>query len=180
MLPGYVAGHYTYDECHIDLAMLSQWAGVRFVHAEAQGLDIEVCWSHCTLHTLHVVPYTRPPSTKAQLVLLKDRPPIRYDVLSINLGITPDLHAIPGALQHATPVKPIFSFVQRIDALLARARHSSTPPRIAVVGGGAGGVELALALAHRLKEEHLDAAIRYATIIMMCLQQHMPLVCMWI
>ncbi len=43
MLPGYVAGHYTYDDCHIDLAMLAQWAGVRFIHAEAQGLDLEVC-----------------------------------------------------------------------------------------------------------------------------------------
>lgn len=52
MLPGYVAGHYTYDECHIDLAMLAQWAGVRFVHAEAQGLNIEV--------VLHVVVVTFP------------------------------------------------------------------------------------------------------------------------
>ncbi len=93
------------------------------------------------------------PPTQKQLILLKHRPPIRYDVLSINLGITPDLAAIPGAGDYATPVKPIFSFVQRVDGLLARARESVEPPRIAVVGGGAGGVELALALAHRLKHE---------------------------
>lgn len=109
---------------------------------------------------------THHPHPQAQLVLLKDRPPIRYDVLSINLGITPDLRAIPGALQHATPVKPIFSFVERIDALLRRARDSTSPPRIAVIGGGAGGVELAMALAHRLAQERAaaDAAIRWATL----------------
>ena len=104
--------------------------------------------------------------SQAQLVLLKDRPPIRYDVLSINLGITPDLHAIPGAADHATPVKPIFSFVERIDALLARARDSTSAPRIAVIGGGAGGVELAMSLAHRLRQERGAgdvAAIRYDT-----------------
>jgi selenide,water dikinase len=30
-----------------------------------------------------------------------------YDVLSINVGITPAASSIPGAAQHTTPVKPI-------------------------------------------------------------------------
>jgi selenide, water dikinase len=42
MLPGYISGFYTYDECHIDLARLSSWASARLVHAEAAGLDLKV------------------------------------------------------------------------------------------------------------------------------------------
>ena len=46
------------------------------------------------------------------------------------------------------PVKPIGRFLDRLQTL-----ENSLPPdaRIAVVGGGAGGVELALALAHRFR-----------------------------
>jgi selenide,water dikinase len=40
-------------------------------------------------------------------VLLQGRPSLPYDVLSLNLGITPALSAVPGAAQHTTPVKPI-------------------------------------------------------------------------
>lgn len=54
----------------------------------------------------------RPPSPphlpkQGQRVLLRGRPPVRYDVLSLNLGITPALSAVPGAAEHTTPVKPI-------------------------------------------------------------------------
>jgi len=42
MLPGFVSGFYTYDECHIDLAGLSGWAKARLIHAEASGIDIKV------------------------------------------------------------------------------------------------------------------------------------------
>lgn len=42
MLPGYVSGFYTHDECHIDLAQLSTFAQARLVHATAEGVDIKV------------------------------------------------------------------------------------------------------------------------------------------
>lgn len=40
-------------------------------------------------------------------VMLGRRPPIVYDLLSIDVGITPAASAVPGALKYSTPVKPI-------------------------------------------------------------------------
>ena len=40
MLPGYVAGMYTREECHIALPRLATFANARLVHAEACGIDV--------------------------------------------------------------------------------------------------------------------------------------------
>lgn len=129
MIPGFVAGTYSFDECHIDLARLCAWTGARLIHAEAIGLD----------------------RTNRQ-VLLKDRPPVSYDILSIDTGAAPSLDRIPGAAQHSTPVKPIAELGRRWLAFVERIKDWRGLLSVAVVGGGAGGVELALAIDHRLRE----------------------------
>jgi selenide,water dikinase len=126
MLPGWVAGHYGFDECHIDLGRLARFAGARLVHDEAIGID----------------------RGKAHL-LCRAHPPIRWDLLSLDIGSAPRAHDVPGAAEHAVAVKPIAQFARRWEALLDRARRLPRL-RLAVVGGGAGGVELALAAHHRL------------------------------
>ena len=130
MLPGLVAGHYTFAETHIDLARLCQWAGVRFIAAEVTALD-----------------------PAAQTVTVAGRPPIGYDLLSIDIGSQPELDPVPGAREYATPVKPVAGFWQRWQALLGELDRNPGPGEreIAVVGGGAGGVELAMAFAHTLR-----------------------------
>jgi selenide, water dikinase len=126
MLPGYVAGHYSLDECHIDLGRLARFAGARLIRDEAVGLDRANCALLCDAH-----------------------PPIRYDVLSIDIGSTPRSDDVPGAAEHAISVKPIDRFAARWEALLTRVREMPRL-RLAVVGGGAGGVELALSAQHHL------------------------------
>src|SRR5579872_1512340 len=126
MLPGYVAGHYRFDECHIDLMRLARFAGARLIHDEAIGLD---------------------PGRRE--VLTRFHPPIRYDIVSLDIGITPRRDDVPGAAEHTVPVKPIDRFAARWEALLRRAEAAGRL-RLAVIGGGAGGVELALAARHRL------------------------------
>lgn len=42
MLPGYISGFYSYDDCHIDLARLASFAKARLIHAEASGIEIKV------------------------------------------------------------------------------------------------------------------------------------------
>jgi selenide,water dikinase len=127
MLPGYVAGHYDFDEVHIDLRPLCQFAGARLYHDEAILLDLE-----------------------AKEVVCKGRPAVPYDVLSINIGSTPSFNGISGAEEFTTPVKPINNFVDRWQDLVNRVLDSPGPHRIGVVGAGAGGAELVLAAQYRL------------------------------
>ncbi len=132
MLPGYIAGHYSYDEVHIDLSVLARFANARFYRDEVRGLD-----------------------RAAGKIICRERPPVPYDQLSINIGSTPQMSQVPGAAEHAVPVKPINGFDARWRLLLARVRAHAGATRIAVVGGGAGGVELTLAMQYRLRNELL-------------------------
>lgn len=132
MLPGLIAGHYNFEESHIDLARLCQWAGVRFITAQVNGLDP-------TLKRLSLI----------------GRPPISYDVVSLDIGSQPELDSVPGAREYATPVKPVAGLWQRWQRMFERVAQRGIDEdfRIAVVGGGAGSVELVLAMASCLKDK---------------------------
>ena len=128
MLPGFVAGHYTLDDCQIDLVRLARFAGARLIQGAACGLD-----------------------RKAKRVAIEGRPPVRYDLLSIDVGITPLIDDIEGAAEHAIVVKPVSVFAPKWQALEVRAMQRDGPRRIVAIGGGAAGVELILAARHRLR-----------------------------
>jgi len=130
MLPGLVAGHYAFDDAHIDLGPLCRFAGARFYHDEAIDLDLD-----------------------GQSVQCRGRPPVRYDILSINVGSTPRTADVAGAAGNVVPVKPINQFMAQCDAMIGRVLARSSGVRIGVVGAGAGGVELLLALQFRLRHE---------------------------
>ena len=125
MVPGLVAGHYTADQCAIPLAPLAQAAGVRLVEGAAVGLDAAAC-----------------------CVPLAGGEALHYDLLSLDTGAVMDRDRLPGAREHGLFVRPIEHFVARLEGLLQGAAQGG--PGIAVIGGGAAGVELALGLRHRL------------------------------
>lgn len=128
MLPGLVAGHYQFHETHIDLGPLAQFAGARLLHDEVVRLDLA-----------------------AKRAFLRTNAPLDYDVLSIDIGSTPDMTEVPGAAGTAIPVKPISNFMERWERLKARVLVATGTVRIGVVGAGAGGVELTLAIQYALR-----------------------------
>ena len=146
MLPGLVAGHYTADDVHVDLTRLCVWAGVRFIRAEMTGLD----------------------PARRVIVLGDGRPPLAWDLLSLDTGSTPDLD-VPGAREHVTPVKPVSDFHARWQAIRARVETADRSGsgsgsgsgegervRLGVVGSGAGGFELIAAMRHALPAARAD------------------------
>src|SRR5438874_1221294 len=134
MLPGLIAGHYGFDDAHIDTGPLARFAGARLYQDEVIDLDLA-----------------------GRRVICRSRPPVRYDLLSLNIGSTPNTAGVPGASEHAIPVKPIDGFLRRFEALQTRVLARKGRAAVALVGAGAGGVELLLAAEHRLRH-----AVRHA------------------
>ena len=128
MLPGYLAGHYGFDDCNIDLRRLCRFAGTRLIVAGATGID-----------------------RAARRVLLDGRPPLSYDLLSIDIGSVPETSGIAGT-EHAIPLKPVPAFLKRWAEVEARAIRQGGMVRIVVIGAGVGGVEATMALQHRIRK----------------------------
>ncbi len=136
MLPGLIAGHYDVDDAHIDTGPLTRLAGARLYQDEVVDLDLA-----------------------GRRVICRHRPPVPYDLLSFNIGSTPNTADVPGASEHAIPVKPIDGFLGRFEALKARVLARRGRVRVALVGAGAGGVELLLSVEHRLRREVTHAGL---------------------
>ncbi|MBY0270982.1 MAG: FAD-dependent oxidoreductase [Burkholderiales bacterium] len=130
MLPGYIAGHYRFGDCHIDLDALCRQAGADRIEAAAGSLDLAKRVARCGAGTEQF-----------------------FDVLSIDAGSVPVLAPIPGADRHGIAIKPVAQFLQRWAVLLATARKAATDMQIAIVGAGTAGIEVALAMQHRIRNE---------------------------
>lgn len=83
-------------------------------------------------------------------IVLADGSTLRYDVLSLDVGSVPE-EALPGSVA----VKPFDQFIARWRAAL----EARAAPRIAVVGAGAGGVELAMAMKFALDRRARGGAV---------------------
>jgi selenide, water dikinase len=149
MLPGLVAGHYRYRDAHIDLEALARFAKAAFVVDSVVALD-----------------------ASAKTLRLESGREIGYDVASIDVGSTPVCAGIAGA-EHAIPVKPVEDFLARLDRLEALAVERRLVS-VAVVGGGAAGVEVLLALQYRLAGRGRNAAFSVVADTPTILPGHRP------
>ena len=135
MVPGLVAGQYREDELAIDVWPLARRAGARVIASAAVGVD-----------------------ARERRIRLDGRPPIAYDTASFDVGSTVGGLDLPGVREHALPTRPIAALVARTEALVTQLRDRPAP-RVVVVGGGAGGVELAFALRARLEREGVRGGV---------------------
>lgn len=132
MLPGHIAGHYTRDALEIDLVRLARFAGARLILGAAEGIDL-------SRGEVHVA----------------GRPPVCFDLASIDVGITTAMPEIPGFAEHAIPAKPLERFATAWQTVL----QTSGPASVAVIGGGVAGAELILAMGHALSRAERPAKL---------------------
>jgi len=130
MLPGWIAGHYPLDDCAIDLDALAKQAGVELLETACTGLDADAQWLRCA-----------------------NGEQLRFDRLSIDTGPVAALQDLPGAAEHALPIRPIEGFVAAWPALVTRIAARQDRFELLLAGAGAAGVELAFAFQQRAQTE---------------------------
>ncbi len=136
MLPAVVAGELPAEALEIDLARLAARAGARLVTSAATRVD-----------------------TREHRVELAAGEPLPYDVASLDVGSGVAGLELPGVAERALATRPLAGFLERLAQGLAAALARAEPLRCTVVGGGAGGVELAFALAARISREARHAVV---------------------
>jgi selenide, water dikinase len=124
MLPGVVTGQYSIGRSEIDVGMLAQRADARFRRAAISALDLD-----------------------ARVATL-DNGSEEFDILSLDIGAVAD-PSFAGLREHAITVKPARAFLNRWRELQADAERGNVRT-IAMVGGGAAGVEMVLAMHWKL------------------------------
>ncbi|AWB33402.1 FAD-dependent oxidoreductase [Orrella marina] len=125
MVPGWLSGRYCFDQIAIDFERLSRAAGATWLASELAGLNPD-----------------------ARTIDLTDGSTLAYDTLSLNIGSNlqpPDSDMLT--------LRPLANLKQRFESLLATwADNPGQRPRsLTVVGGGAAGFEVLLALQARLR-----------------------------
>ena len=133
MLPGWIAGRYTIDECSISLTDLTARANATF----------------------HVATITRL-SLEDGEVTTADGRSFGFDLLSIDSGSEPAIGGIAGARSHALSIRPIEAFVAAWPAVVEHWKHLDSVIELAIVGSGAAAVELAFAVQRRAAVEALS------------------------
>lgn len=130
MLPGWLAGHYAIKSCAIELTALAARAGVRLLQTFASALDPVGNTLTCSNGTV-----------------------LPFDILSLDIGPAAALDGLPGSREHAQALRPIEGFVAAWPAVMGRIAAAGCAFEVAVLGAGAGGLELAFAIRHRALQE---------------------------
>ncbi len=120
MLPGFVENDYSLDDIQIDLYKICYHGNFRFINCKVNKID-----------------------GNKNLIYFKNRPPLNFDYLSINIGINNDTKTIKNADKYALKLKPIskINYNEIINNLEGK--------KVGIIGSGPAGVEISLALKKR-------------------------------
>ncbi|MCM2319343.1 MAG: FAD-dependent oxidoreductase [Pseudomonas sp.] len=129
MLPGLLAGRYSAGQCRIPLQPLCAAAGIEWVAAAVTALEADT-----------------------RTLQLSSGEALHGRWLSLNPGSLPSAPAQEGAGMELLPVKPFPAFIARWQD------WQRQPEPLAILGGGAAGVELALAMARQVPSLALISA----------------------
>jgi pyridine nucleotide-disulfide oxidoreductase family protein len=135
MLPGWIAGHYARPEIEIDLESLARRANVTLLRDCVGAMD-----------------------ANRRCVAVSERQQLQYDVLSLDVGSEIDTSWAGTPGDRLLPLRPIAGFLERWPGMLDTARKRPGY-RVAVVGAGAAGIEVALALRHAFDRERVDGKV---------------------
>jgi len=135
MLPGWIAGHYARADLEIDLEPLARRANVTLLRDRVCDID-----------------------ANRRCVALSDGRTLEYDVLSLDVGSDIDTSGLETLGDRLLPLRPIGEFMTRWQGMLTEARRLPGF-RVAVVGAGAAGVEIALAVRHAFDRERIDGEV---------------------
>ncbi|KAK4535871.1 hypothetical protein CDCA_CDCA06G1896 [Cyanidium caldarium] len=138
MVPGVLSGQYRLPEAQIALDKLARRRGWLFLQAEVTGISVR-----------ERVVRARLRRAGAPAVCVR----LHYEVLSVNVGSATRLpggvQLRPGCVVGARPIGALAQAARGWERRLQAASASSSF-RLVVLGAGAAGVELALALQRRL------------------------------
>ncbi|MEP7012312.1 MAG: FAD-dependent oxidoreductase [Acidobacteriota bacterium] len=131
MVPGFLAGTYTLDEISLEVAPLVARTEGELIEGSAEALD-----------------------PKRQVVRLADGREVGYDLVSFAVGSNTAGIDRPEIAEGAVPVKPLDRVIDLQTRLESLVRDRPEKERgAAVVGGGAAGYEVALAIRTALGAE---------------------------
>ena len=126
MVPGHISGEYRWDEITLDLVRFCRSANVRFVASRVTAID-----------------------AARSRVEFAERPAMTFDVLSVGLGSLPASPLDNAESEWSLSIRPLGRLVSELERLDESLRKKPRPFHLAIVGGGASGCELALAIRRR-------------------------------
>lgn len=126
MLPAVLAGLVPRSQMEIDLVRLCASVGARLIVDKVTAIDRE-----------------------NGLLRFSDRPAVRYDALSIGIGSVPasgNLTTDAAGDAALIKIKPMQTFLQRLEDRVADIRRAGQPIKAIVVGSGVAGIEILFCL----------------------------------
>ncbi len=128
ILPAYIAGYYSPEDVFIPIKKIAERKGINFILDSLIDINADLKYVVCQ-------------SGKV----------INFDVLSIDIGSTPKKSHIEGADLYSIPAKPVTLLLEKWQKIVNYYQDNpSESITLNIIGGGAGGVELALNMNRKL------------------------------